>query len=101
MNKTFLTLGLAIIVSLSAGCASSGNRQAADAGRSIEEISKQYRQGSDLVASGEKVKQDADRQIEAATAKRAEGQSMVQRGESLMAESEEAFRMKAKSGKIR
>jgi len=99
MNMNSVVVGLVVIISFGlAGCASAPKDDASQQGRTIQDISKQYKQGTDLVAGGEKVKQEADVQIEAATAKKLEGDSMIERGQTLMPESEQAFRQKASSG---
>lgn len=59
---------------------------------SVEEISRQYKQGSDLVAKGQEVQRTADEKIAAAELEKKEGDAMVSRGKTLMAESEQAFR---------
>lgn len=99
MNTNSVVVSLAVIISCGlAGCASAPKGDESPQGRTIQDISKQYKQGTDLVADGEKVKQDADVQIEAATEKKREADSMIERGQTLMAESEQAFRQKASSG---
>ena len=99
MNMNSVVVGSAMIISFSlAGCASAPKGDVSPQGRTIQDISKQYKQGTDLVADGKKVKKEADVQIEAATAKKREGDSMIERGQTLMAESEQAFKQKASSG---
>lgn len=95
MNRMHMTLGIVTVVAaLSAGCASttpSGDKMKQHAA-SIEDISKQWKQGNDLVASGEKVKIKGDQLVTEGQKQIAEGNSLISRGKTLMAESENAFR---------
>ena len=59
---------------------------------SVEQISQQWKQGSDLVAKGEAAKRDAQLKLDAASTQLKEGDSMIARGRTLMLESEQAFR---------
>ncbi len=95
MNTSRLTLmALTTAALFATGCASTS--APSDAGNtktmSVEQISKQWKQGSDLVAKGEDVKRKAQDTIEAANVQLKEGDSLVARGKTLMLESEQAFR---------
>lgn len=95
MNTSRLTLTVLTTAALFAtGCASTS--APSDAGNtkamSVEQISKQWKQGNDLVAKGEDVKRKAQDTIEAAGVQLKEGDSLVTRGKTLMIESEQAFR---------
>ncbi len=95
MKKIRVTLGLvAVAAVLSTGCASTapdGDKMKQHAA-SIEDISKQWKKGNDLVAQGEKVKQAGSEQVEKGQQQMAEGDNLISRGKTLMAESENAFR---------
>jgi outer membrane lipoprotein-sorting protein len=95
MKKMHMTLGIVTVVAaLSAGCASTtptGDKMKQHAA-SIEDISKQWKQGNDLVVAGEKVKVKGDQQVTEGQKQIAEGDSLISRGKTLMAESENAFR---------
>ena len=95
MKKIRVTLGLvAVAAVLSTGCASTspaGDKMKQQAA-SIEDISKQWKKGNDLVSQGEKVKQAGSEQVEKGQQQIAEGDNLISRGKTLMAESENAFR---------
>lgn len=95
MRKMQITLGIvAVAAVLSTGCASTapaGDRMKQQAA-SIEDISKQWKKGNDLVAQGEKVKQQGGEQVAKGQQQIAEGENLISRGKTLMAESETAFR---------
>ncbi|MGE3925218.1 MAG: hypothetical protein AB7G13_19980 [Lautropia sp.] len=83
----------ALALAFAAGCASpnTGDQMKSHAA-SVEDISKQWKKGNDLVVAGEKTKSkgselvaEGQKQIEA-------GESQIARGKTLMAESESAFR---------
>lgn len=100
-NTRHLTALVLLSTLIGAGCASTAPVEPSTSGRTISDITVQYKQGNDMVAEGERVKQEADAQIAAASARKAEGQSLVTRGQTLMAESEQAFRDKAGKGEAR
>ena len=95
MKKFRVTLGIvAVAAVLSTGCASTasnGDKMKQHAA-SIEDISKQWKKGNDLVAQGEKVKQSGSEQVAKGQQQIAEGDNLISRGRTLMAESENAFR---------
>jgi outer membrane murein-binding lipoprotein Lpp len=95
MKKMHMTLGIvAVAAVLSTGCASTaptGDKMKQHAA-SIEDISKQWKKGNDLVAQGEKVKQKGSDQVSQGQQQIAEGENLISRGKTLMAESETAFR---------
>ncbi|MFN0301984.1 MAG: hypothetical protein ACKVQU_16710 [Burkholderiales bacterium] len=95
MNTSRLTVMMLISAALfTTGCASTS--APSDAGKtkamSVEQISKQWKQGSDLVSEGEEVKRKAQEKIDAANVDLKEGDSRIARGKTLMNESEQAFR---------
>ncbi|MFM9888089.1 MAG: hypothetical protein ACKVQT_34120 [Burkholderiales bacterium] len=95
MNTSRLALMVLTSAALFAtGCANTSAPP--DAGKtkvmSVEQISKQWKQGSDLVTEGEDAKRKAQDKIDAANVQLKEGDSMVTRGKTLMLESEQAFR---------
>ena len=95
MNRTHMILGIATVVAaLSAGCASTppAGDQLKQHAASIEDISKQWKQGNDLVVEGEKVKAKGNELVVAGQQQVAEGDSLISRGKTLMSESENAFR---------
>jgi outer membrane murein-binding lipoprotein Lpp len=95
MNRMHMTLGIvSVVAALSAGCASTSpdEARAKQHAASVEDISKQWKQGNDLVAQGEKVKAAGNELVEAGQKQVAEGESLVSRGKTLMSESENAFR---------
>ena len=80
MNRMQITLGIvAVVAALSAGCASTSPDEARmkQHAANVEDISKQWKKGNDLVA---------------------EGDSLISRGKTLMSESENAFRDTSKKG---
>ncbi len=95
MNTSRLTLmALTSAAFFVTGCASTSAPPdaAKTKAMSVEQISKQWKQGSDLVSEGEDVKRKAQEKIEAANVQLKEGDAMVSRGKTLMNESEQAFR---------
>jgi hypothetical protein len=58
----------------------------------MENISQQWKQGSDLVTAGEKTKAKGSELVAEGQRQVAEGESQISRGRTLMAESETAFR---------
>ena len=95
MNRLHMTLGIVTVVAaLSAGCASTSptadkmKQQAV----TVEDISKQWKQGNDLVVSGEKVKGKGNELVAEGQKQIAEGDNLISRGKTLMSESENAFR---------
>ena len=100
MNRTHAILGIATVVAaLSAGCASTtpAGDQMKQHAASIEDISKQWKKGNDLVAQGEKVKDEGSQQVAEGQKRITEGDNLISRGKTLMAESETAFRDTSKS----
>lgn len=100
MNRAHMILGIVTVVAaLSAGCASTtpAGDQMKQQAASIEDISKQWKKGNDLVAQGEKVKGQGSEQVAAGQKQMTEGDNLVSRGKTLMAESETAFRDTSKS----
>lgn len=100
-ERLHMTLGIVTVVAaLSAGCASTN--PAADKAKlqaaSMEEISKQWKQGNELVTAGEKVKVKGNQQVSEGQKQIVEGDSLISRGKTLMAESETAFRDTSKNG---
>jgi hypothetical protein len=87
-------IGLATATLLAAGCTTT--QAPPDAGKakaaSVEQISKQWKQGNELATKGEDVKRKAQAKIDAANVEMREGDSMIARGKTLMLESEQAFR---------
>ena len=95
MNTSRLTLVILTSAALFViGCATTTTPS--DAGKpkamSVEQISKQWKQGNDLVTEGEDVKRKAQEKIDAANVELKEGDSRIARGKTLMNESEQAFR---------
>jgi hypothetical protein len=95
MNTSRLTLVVLTSAALFVtGCATTTTPS--DAGKpkamSVEQISKQWKQGNDLVTEGEDVKRKAQEKIDAANVELKEGDSRIARGKTLMNESEQAFR---------
>jgi len=93
-KRLSLTLGLvSVVVALTAGCAgtNTGDRMKSHAA-SIEDISRQWKQGNDLVAAGEKTKAKGSSLVAEGQKQMTEGESQITRGKTLMAESENAFR---------
>lgn len=87
---------------LATGCASTSAPDAAKGqGRSVEDISRQWKQGDDLTKAGEARKAEGQRTIEAGKAKVAEGDDMIGRGQALKDESEKAFRDASKRADAR
>ena len=84
---------LVLVSLLAAGCASSrAPESAAPAKRTVQDISKQWKQGNDLVTEGQAKRAEAQELIDEAERIMKEGDTLVTRGESLKTESEEAFR---------
>ncbi len=100
MNKMHMTLGIVtVIAALSAGCASTtpaGDKMKQHAA-SVEDISKQWKQGNDLVTQGEQVKEKGSQKMAEAQKQVTEGDNLISRGKTLMAESENAFRDTSKT----
>lgn len=100
MNKMHMTLGIVtVIAALSAGCASTtpaGDKMKQHAA-SVEDISKQWKQGNDLVTQGEQVKEKGSQKMSEAQKQVTEGDNLISRGKTLMAESENAFRDTSKT----
>jgi outer membrane lipoprotein-sorting protein len=100
MNRMHMTLGIVTVVAaLSAGCASTtpaGDKMKQHAA-SVEDISKQWKQGNDLVVKGEKVKGEGSQQVAEGQKRIADGDNLISRGKTLMAESENAFRDTSKN----
>lgn len=100
MNKMHMTLGIVtVIAALSAGCASTtpaGDKMKQHAA-SVEDISKQWKQGNDLVTQGEQVKEKGSQKMTEAQKQVTEGDNLISRGKTLMAESENAFRDTSKT----
>ena len=95
MNRMQMTLGIvSVVAALSAGCASTNPDEARrkQHAASVEDISKQWKQGNDLVVEGEKVKAKGNELVVAGQQQVAEGDSLISRGKTLMSESENAFR---------
>ena len=100
MNRSYRVLGIvAVVAALSAGCASTtpAGDQMKQHAASIEDISKQWKKGNDLVAQGEKVKDLGSQQVAEGQKQISEGDNLVSRGKTLMAESEAAFRDTSKN----
>lgn len=100
MNRLQMSLGIVtVLAALSAGCASTtpGGDKMKQQAASVEEISKQWKQGNDLVTAGEKVKGKGSQQVAEGQKQIAEGDNLVSRGKTLMAESENAFRDTSKN----
>lgn len=92
-NRLIQTCGVVAVALMLGACASKPvSGDAAPKAMSVEEISRQYKQGSKLVDKGHAVQKKADEKIKAAELERQEGDAMVSRGKTLMAESEQAFR---------
>ena len=95
VNPFRITLGVvSVAAALSAGCASTSPDQAKAKQHtaSVEDISRQWKQGNDLVTSGEKVKAKGSQLVNEGQKQMAEGDSLISRGRTLMSESENAFR---------
>ena len=100
MNRMQMTLGIvSVVAALSAGCASTNPDEARmkQHAASVEDISKQWKQGNDLVVEGEKVKAKGNELVVAGQQQVAEGDSLISRGKTLMSESENAFRDTSKT----
>ena len=100
LNRMHVTLGIVTLVAaLSAGCASTtpAGDQMKQHAASIEDISKQWKKGNDLVSQGEKVKGQGSQQVAEGQKQIAEGDNLISRGKTLMAESENAFRDTSKN----
>ncbi len=100
MNRTKMTLGIVTVVAaLSAGCASTApaGDQMKQHAASIDDISKQWKNGNDLVAQGEKVKGQGSELVSEGQKRMSEGDNLISRGKTLMAESETAFRDTSKN----
>ncbi len=92
MKTSQLTLALAAVGTLlTAGCATTP-AEAPRKTMSVEEISRQWKQGNDLVLKGEEQKRRAQSKLEAANQETKEADSLMARGKGLMLESEQAFR---------
>ena len=91
---------LGLVGLLLGGCASTKVEDPAKSrAAGMENISQQWKQGSDLVTAGEKTKAkgselvaEGQRQVAEGQRQVAEGESQISRGRTLMAESETAFR---------
>lgn len=95
MNRMHMTLGIvSVVAALSAGCASTSPDESRmkQHAASVEDISKQWKQGNDLVVAGEKVKGKGSELVAEGQKQVAEGENMISRGKTLMSESENAFR---------
>ncbi len=95
MNTSRLTLmALTSATLFVTGCASTSAPPdaAKTKAMSVEQISKHWKQGSDLVSEGEDVKRKAQDKIDAAGVELQAGDSKIARGKTLMNESEQAFR---------
>lgn len=78
---------------LAAGCASAPAHDPAKAqAQSLQDIGKQWKQGSELVATGEKTRTKGQELVTEGQKQVAAGESQISRGKVLMAESETAFR---------
>jgi outer membrane murein-binding lipoprotein Lpp len=94
-NRMHIALGIVTVTAaLSTGCASTSPEQAKvkQLATSVEDISRQWKQGNDLVVSGEKVKGKGSELVAEGQKQIAEGENLISRGKTLMAESENAFR---------
>lgn len=94
-NRMHIALGIVTLAAaLSTGCASSSPEQAKvkQLATSVEDISRQWKQGNDLVVSGEKVKSKGGELVTEGQKQIGEGEHLISRGKTLMAESENAFR---------
>lgn len=95
MNRMQITLGIVTVAAaLSAGCASTSPDEARmkQHAANVEDISKQWKKGNDLVVEGEKVKAKGNDLVAEGQKHVAEGDSLIARGKTLMSESENAFR---------
>ncbi|MGC1442621.1 MAG: hypothetical protein WA888_18620 [Burkholderiaceae bacterium] len=93
LRSTIATVTFAAVLIAAGGCASTAPAPSGQAkAMSVEEISRQYKQGSDLVAQGEAARREAQDKIKAAELEMKDGDALVSRGKTLMAESEQAFR---------
>lgn len=97
MKSNRLSLIIATAALLGAtGCASTAPAPEKKV-MTVEQISKQYKQGNKLVLKGEQVREKAQKKIDAAKQEMKEGDALVSRGKTLMAESEQAFRDTSKA----
>ncbi len=99
MNRMHITLGIvSVVAALSAGCASTSPDEARmkQHAANVEDISKQWKKGNDLVVEGEKVKAKGNNLVSEGQKQVAEGDTLISRGKTLMAESENAFRDNSK-----
>jgi hypothetical protein len=99
MNRMQITLGIvSVVAALSAGCASTNPDEARmkQHAANVEDISKQWKKGNDLVVEGEKVKAKGNNLVSEGQKQVAEGDTLISRGKTLMAESENAFRDNSK-----
>ena len=86
-------VGLSLVALLASGCASTKVEDPAKARtEAVQDISKQWKQGSELVTAGEKTKAKGTDLVTQGQRQIAEGESQISRGRTLMAESENAFR---------
>jgi hypothetical protein len=84
---------LGLVGLLLGGCASTKVEDPAKSrAAGMENISQQWKQGSDLVTAGEKTKAKGSELVAEGQRQVAEGESQISRGRTLMAESETAFR---------
>lgn len=93
---------VAIVATLSAGCAAtnSGDKMKTHAA-SVEDISKQWKQGNELVSAGEKTKSKGSELVAEGQKQVEEGESTINRGRTLMAESETAFREASRKSQLK
>ena len=84
---------LSLVALLASGCASTKAEDPAKArAASMQDISKQWKQGSELVTAGEKTKAKGEEVVATGQRQIVEGENQISRGRTLMAESESAFR---------
>ncbi len=82
-----------VVVLLAAGCAGPKAHDAAkDHAHNLQDIGRQWKQGSELVASGEKTRAKGEALMAEGQKQIAAGDSQINRGKVLMSESETAFR---------
>lgn len=87
------TIALAMVGLLAVGCASSkAPESAATSKRTVEDISRQWKQGDDLVKEGQAKQAEAQQMIDEAGRIMRDADELVSRGETLKSESEAAFR---------
>ena len=101
MNRMHMTLGIvSVIAALSSGCASTkpDETRMKQHAASVEDISKQWKKGNDLVVEGEKVKAKGTEIVAEGQRQVSEGENLISRGKTLMSESENAVRDTSKKG---